>query len=114
MKKRLISSYDEANDTFAGKVENENGMSADYSIHDGVFLGLDRNNFPNSIYVDGASEVFNIPKEVLENPNVKIFIGCDRVCLDLCMFIDNLKVFSVRCRNDFEIPEISFSIDSNY
>lgn len=114
MKKRLISSYDEVNDTFAGKVENEKGLLADYSICEGVFLGIDKNNFPNSIYVDGASKVFDIPKEVLENPNVKIFIDCDRIWLDFCMFIEDLKIFSVKCRNHFGIPEINFSIDSNY
>ena len=30
MKKRLISSYDEENDTFLGKVDGENGYVADY------------------------------------------------------------------------------------
>ncbi len=114
MKKRLISSYDEANDTFAGKFEGEKGLASDYSIYEGVFLGLDRDNFPNSIYVDGASKVFNIPKEVLENPNVKIFIDCNRTFLDFCMFIEDLKIFSLKCRNHFGIPEINFSIDSNY
>ena len=114
MKKRLISSYDEVNDTFAGKIENENGLFADYSIHDGVFLGIDKDHFPNSIYVDKASKVFDIPKEVLENPNVKICIDCDRIFLDLCMFIEDLKIFSVKCKNNFGIPEIKFAIDSNY
>ncbi|WP_458456584.1 hypothetical protein [Methanobrevibacter sp.] len=114
MKKRLISSYDEENDTFTGKFDDEKGMLADYSICDGVFLGLNKDNFPNSVYVEGASEVFNIPKEVLENPNVKIFIDCDNIFLDFHMFIGDLKIFSVKCRNHFAVPEISFSIDSNY
>lgn len=114
MKKRLISSYDMANDTFAGKFDDEKGLSSDYSLCEGVFLGLDRNNFPNSVYIGGASEVLNIPKEVLENPNVKIFIDCNDAFLDFCMFIEGLKIFSIRCKNRFGIPQISFSIDSNY
>ena len=32
MKKRLISSYDEINDTFVGKVDGEHGYCADYGI----------------------------------------------------------------------------------
>ncbi|AMD17783.1 hypothetical protein TL18_06990 [Methanobrevibacter sp. YE315] len=114
MKKTLISSYDEINDIFKGKVENENGISADFSIADGIFLGIDKNHFPNSIYVNEASKVFDIPKEILENSNVKIFIDCDSIFLDFNMFIEDLKIFSVKCKNRFGIPNINFVIDSNY
>ena len=42
--KTLISSYDEVNDTFVGKVNGESGFCADYCISDGVYLGIDENN----------------------------------------------------------------------
>ena len=83
MKKRLISSYDEVNDTFVGKVDGEHGFCADYDISNGVFLGIDENNFPTSVYVNKASEVLNIPKQILENSNVKISIICDAIFLKL-------------------------------
>lgn len=113
-KERLISSYDEINDTFVGKIDGKNGYSADYSISDGIFLSIDKNNMPTSVLVDHASEVFNIPKKILENSNVRIGIGCDSICLCFTMFIENLKICSIRCKNEFGIPEINFEIDSNY
>ena len=66
MEKRLISSYDEINDTFVGKVDGENGYCADYGISEGVFLGINNANFPNSIFVTNASEVlFPLPNGTL-------------------------------------------------
>ena len=40
MKKRLISSYDEINDTFVGKIDGENGFCSDFDISDGIFLAI--------------------------------------------------------------------------
>ena len=114
MKKRLISSYDEINDTFVGKVDGEGGLFADYDISNGVFLGIDKDNFPNSVYVGNASEVLNAPKQVLENSNVRINIDCDAICLCFSMFIEDLKVCSIRCRNSYGIPNINLEIDSNH
>lgn len=112
--KTLISSYDEINDRFVGKVGGKCGIFADYGISDGIFLGIDKNNIPNSVYVNNASEVFNIPKELLENSNVIIYLDCDSVCLTFHMFIEGLKICSIKCRNDFGIPQISYEIDSNH
>lgn len=112
MKKRLISSYDEINDTFVGKVDGENGICADYDISNGVFLGIDKDNVPNSIYVNNASEVLNTSKQILEDSNVKINIDCDTLCLYFNMFIDGLKICSIRCANHFGIPTLNFEIDS--
>ena len=114
MKKRLISSYDEVNDTFVGKVDGENGFCADYDISNGVFLGIGKDNFPNSVFVSNASEVLNTSKKILEHSNVKINIDCDAICLYFNMFIEDLKVCSIRCRNSYGIPDISFEIDSNH
>ena len=96
MKKRLISSYDEVNDTFVGKVDGGHGFCADYGISDGVFLAIDENNFPTSVYVNNASEVLNIPKQILENSNVRISIICDAIFLNFNMCIEGLKICSIR------------------
>lgn len=114
MKKRLISSYDEVNDTFVGKVDGEHGFCADYDISDGVFLAIDENNFPTSVHVNNASEVLNIPKQILENSNVKINIICDAIYLNFSMYIEDLRICSIRCKNHYGIPSISFEIDSNH
>lgn len=113
-KQRLISSYDEINDTFVGKIDGRNGYCADFNISDGVFLSIDKNNIPTSVLVDGASEVFNISKQLLKNSNVKIGIDCDNICLYFTMFIENFKICSIKCKNDFGIPHINFEMDSNY
>lgn len=113
-KETLISSYDELNDTFVGKVDGKNGYSANYGISEGIFLSIDKDNLPTSVLVSNASEVFNISKQFLENSNVKIDIDCDSICLYFTMFIENLKICSVKCKNNFGIPKISFEMDSNY
>ena len=113
-KETLISSYDEINDTFVGKIDGRNGYCANYSISEGIFLSIDKDNIPTSVLVDNASEIFNVSKQTLENSNVKIGIGCDSICLYFTMFIENLKICSIRCKNNFGIPNINFEIDSNY
>lgn len=113
-KERLISSYDEVNDTFVGKIDGKMGYCADYGISEGIFLSIDKDNLPSSVLVDNASEVLNVSKQILENSNVQIGIDCDGICLIFTMFIENLKICSVKCKNEFGIPDIKFEIDSNY
>lgn len=98
MKKRLISSYDEINDIFVGKVDGKNGFYADFDILDGIFLGINKDNCPNSIYVSDASRVLNVSKQTLENSNVKITVSCDSICLYFSMFIGNLYICSYRLK----------------
>ena len=49
MKKRLISSYDEKNDTFVGKLQEESGYYVDYEISDGIYMGINNFNLPSAI-----------------------------------------------------------------
>ena len=112
--KRLISSYDEVNDTFVGKIDGKNGYCADYSISDGIFLAVDSNNIPYAVFVDKASNVFNISKAMLENSNVKIAIDCDSVFLSFSMFIEDLKICFIKSENRCGIPKINFLMDANY
>ena len=53
--KRLISSYDEINDTFVGKVDGEHGFFKDYGISDGVYLGINNQHFPTTVFVPQIS-----------------------------------------------------------
>lgn len=113
MQKRLISSYDEINDTFVGKVDGEYGYVADYGISEGVYLGINSSNFPTSIFVPNASEVLNTTKETLESADVKININCDGVCLNFDMCIENSKICSITCENKFGIPSLNYLLDCN-
>lgn len=114
MKERLISSYNEVNDTFVGKIDGKNGYCADFGISNGIYLGVDNLNLPTFIFIPHASEVFNISKQTLESPNVKINLDCDEKCICFNMFVENSKVCSVKCRNDFGIPTLNCLMDSNY
>ncbi len=112
-KERLISSYDEINDTFVGKIDGKNGYVADYGIADGIFLGLNHSNLPTSVFISNASEVLDISKSVLESADVKIGIMCDDINLTFRMCIEDLPVFTTRCKNTFGIPSLNFLIDCN-
>jgi len=112
-KERLISSYDEVNDTFVGKIDGKNGYVADYGITDGIFLGLNNSNLPTSVFISNASEVLDISKTDLESADVKIGIKCDDANLTFRMCIEDLLVFSTRCKNSFGIPNLNFLIDCN-
>lgn len=113
MEKRLISSYDEINDTFVGKLDGEHGYCADYGISEGVYLGINNSNLPTSIFVPNASEVFNTSKETLESADVKININCNGGCLCFDMCIENSRICSIKCKNDFGIPKLECLMDSN-
>lgn len=113
-RKRLISSYDEENDIFAAKVDGKNGYFADFDICDGVFLGIDKNRCPSSIFVENASKVFNTSKNVLENANVKISLDCDELFVYFSFFVENSRIFSSKSENFFEIPSLNFVMDANY
>ena len=113
MEKRLISSYDKENDTFVGKVDGEHGYVADYNISKGIFLNIDKNNVPTSVFVSEASEVLNVSQECLESANVKICIDCNDECLLFKMFVGNSEICSLRCRNDFGIPSSEYLMDCN-
>ena len=112
--KRLISSYDEINDTFVGKIDGKIRYCADYNISDGIYLALDSSKIPCSVFVDGASEVFNISKDILEKSDVRISISCNSMHISLIMFIEGLKVCSIKCENRCGIPEMDCLMDTNY
>jgi len=86
---------------------------ADYGITDGIFLGLNNSNLPTSVFISNASEVLDISKTDLESADVKIGIKCDDANLTFRMCIEDLLVFSTRCKNSFGIPNLNFLIDCN-
>lgn len=112
MEKQLILTYDEINDTFVGKKENENRLFADYGICDGIFFGVDNYNYPTFLHVSHASKVFNAPKTILKNNNIEIQIDCNDSTLQFKMFIDGLEIFSTICENNFKIPQIQYLINT--
>lgn len=111
---RLISSYDEINDTFVGKIDGMNRYCADYSISEGIFLAIDKDNVPCSVFVVNASDVFNVSKSMMENANVKIAIDCDSIFLSFIVFIEDLKICSIVSENRYGIPKLNFLMDANY
>lgn len=114
MEKRLVCSYDDINDTFVGKVSDEKGFYADYGICNGIYVGVNNSNYPTLIHVSHASKVFNAPKQILKNNNIEILLDCSDSALLFKMFIDGLEIFSTSCKNNFGIPALHYSINSNF
>ncbi|MBQ2666692.1 hypothetical protein [Methanobrevibacter sp.] len=112
-KERLISSYDEINDTFVGKIDGKNGYIADYGISDGVFLAINDSNMPTSVFIQNASEVLNTSKSTLESADVKIGIDCDSNNLVFRMCVEGSLIFATECKNTFGIPDLKYLIDCN-
>ena len=111
--KELISSYDEVNDTFVAKISDEDGYYANYDIADGIFLSIDKNSFPVSVHINNASDVLNVEKRILKNPDVSILIECMGDIITFTLSIADMVIFSNNSFNIFEMPEISYEIKAN-
>ncbi|WP_407415460.1 hypothetical protein [Methanobrevibacter sp.] len=108
--KELISSYDEANDTFVAKMSDKKGYYANYDIADGIFLNIDKNRLPVSVQINDASCVLNVKKSVLQDPDVSILIECVGDKIHLKLSIADREIFSNNSANIFDIPEVSYEI----
>ena len=111
--KELISSYDKTNDVFVGKISETRGYWANYEFSKDIFLNMDKNHLPTSIQINGASDVLDVKKSVLENSNVSILIECSGDEIDFELFIADEMIFNKRSLNVFDIPDFSYMIKSN-
>lgn len=111
---RLISSYDEANDIFYGKIDGEDGYFANYAISKGIFINLDKNMFLVSFFINSASDVLHVSKEILEESDVKVFINCTNISIMFDVFINDVKIFNDVFENNYDIPSFNFMLDTNY
>ena len=111
--KDLISSYDEINDTFVAKVYGKDGYCASYELSHGIFLNVDDNNLPSSIHINSASEVLNINKSLLEDPNVCILIKCNGDVIDFELSISSKKVYANTSFNNFDVAKFNYKIKAN-
>lgn len=110
--KKLMSSYNEKNDTLSGKIFGKNGCIADYEIGDEIFLSTDENNIPISFQINHASKTLGFTKEALKNPNVRIAICCDDLKIYFDVFLSTQMIFSSQFRNNysFKLNEIWNSV----
>lgn len=111
--KELISSYDETNDIFVGKISEKNGYCVNYEFSKGIFLNIDKNNLPASIQINDASDVLNVEKNILENPDVVILIECSGDEIDFELFIADEMVYDKKSLNIFNIANFSYKIKAN-
>ena len=111
--KKLVSSYDEINDRFVGKIEGTKGYLLSYAISNNVFLNLDKNKYPSSIFIENASEILNTSKEELKYSNIKIIIDCNALFVHFNLFIDDLKSHSFKTRNTHNISNSNIIIDNS-
>lgn len=111
---KLISSYDEINDMFSGKIVDKNGYLTSYNLNDGIFINMDKNNYPSSFYIYNASRIFNISKKLLECPDISIKMECDKLEILFEFLISNKEVYVSKSWNTFNIPEFSCIMETNY
>ncbi len=86
---------------------------ANYDIADGIFLNIDKNGFPVSVHINNASDVLNVEKGILKNPDVSILIECIGDKITFTFSIADRVIFSNMSFNIFEMPEISYKIKAN-
>lgn len=111
--KELISSYDEINDTFVAKVCGKDGYYANYELSRGIFLNVGNDNLPSSIQINGASDVLNVSKGLLEDPNVYILIKCNGEVIEFELSISSKKIYSNTFFNTFDVAKFSYEIKVN-
>ncbi len=111
--KELISTYNEKNDTFVCKLSDKKGYVANYDISNGVFLSTDINNLPVSFFIGDASNVLNVKKSILEDPNVAISLKCSKKEIDFELFIADERIYSSKSGNYFNIPDIDCVMKAN-
>ena len=111
--KELISSYDEINDTFVGKISEKNGYHANYDISNGIFLNIDNNNLPVSVHINNASDVLNVKKYVLKYCDLSIFIDCDGTEINFKLCTDDRMLYDTKSVNVFNSPQFSYLIKAN-
>ena len=111
--KELISSYDEINDTFVGKISEKKGYHANYDISEGIFLNIDKNNLPVSVYINNASDVLNIKKYVLKYCDLSIFIDCNGGEINFKLCVADEVIYNTKSINLFNSPQFSYLIKTN-
>lgn len=111
---RLISSYDEINGIFCGKIDGKNGYFANYAMNEGIFINIDKNGCPVSVFIDRASDILNVKKEILEESDIKIGLGCDDCSIYFDIFVNGVKIYNNKFENNCGIPDLNFLLDTDY
>lgn len=111
--KKLISSYDEMNDVFVGKISDKHGYCVNYEFSNDIFINMDENNLPSSIHINNASDILNVNKSLLEKDNISIFIECSGDEIYLKLMIADKRIFNKKTQNVFNIPQFSYEIKTN-
>ena len=111
--KELISSYDETNDIFVGKISEKNGYYSNYDISNGIFLNVDKDNLPVSVHINNASDILNVKKCVLEYCDLSIFIDCDGREINFRLCMADKMIYNTKTVNLFKSPQFSYLIKTN-
>lgn len=103
---KSITSYDKVNDTFVSKLENKKGYIADFNISNGIILAMDKLNQPTFIFINNASNLFNVDKDLFDESEILISLDCDEKEIDFEIFVGYKRIYYAKTNNVFNIPEI--------
>ncbi len=103
---KSITSYDKTNDVFVSKIQNKKGYIADFDISNGIILAIDKLDQPTFIFVNNASNLFNVDKDSFNKSEILISLECDEEEIDFEIFIGYKRIYYSKTNNLFNIPNI--------
>lgn len=53
-------------------------------------------------------------KEILEESDIKIGLGCDDCSIYFDIFVNGVKIYNNRFENNCGIPDLNFLLDTDY
>lgn len=103
---KTITSYDKINDIFISKLENKKGYIADFDISNGIILAIDKLDQPTFIFVNNASDIFNVDKSLFDKSEILISLECDEEEIDFEIFVGCTRIYYTKANNALNIPNI--------
>ena len=56
----------------------------------------------------------NVKKEILEESDIKIGLGCDDCSIYFDIFVNGVKIYNNKFENNCGIPDLNFLLDTDY
>lgn len=101
--KKLISSYDESEDMFYIKINEDRGYVISFELCDGVYLNLNKFNELDSIEIENASELLGFTQNSLSNGEKKIIIISTEDFISFKFFLNNKNLLERSIRNEYNL-----------
>ena len=58
--------------------------------------------------------ILNVKKEILEESDIKIGLGCDDCSIYFDIFVNGVKIYNNKFENNCGFPDLNFLLDTDY